>query len=50
MIPGEEVDVAVGIGFCGNNGLFGGRCVGGAIGVGEDGLGRFAVGGGEEFV
>ena len=35
MIPGEEVDVAVGIGFCGNDGLVGGRCVGGAIGVGE---------------
>ena len=35
MIPGEEVDVAVVIGFCGNDGLVVGRRVGGAIGVGE---------------
>ena len=35
MIPREEVDVAAGIGFCGDNGVVVGWCVGGAIGVGE---------------
>ena len=35
LIPREEVDVAAGIGFCGDNGLASGRGVGGAIGVGE---------------
>ena len=33
LIPGEEIDVAAGIGFCGDNGLVGGWCVGGAIGA-----------------
>ena len=37
MIPGEEVDVAVGIGFCGDDVLFGVRCVGGTVLVGERG-------------
>ena len=35
MIPGEEVDVAFGIGFCSDDGLFGVWCEGGAIGVCE---------------
>ena len=48
MIPREEVDVAVGIGFCGDDGVVVGWCVGGAIAVGEDGFGSaLSAGGGE---
>ena len=35
MIPGEEIDVAVGISFCSDNGVVVGWCVGGAIGASE---------------
>ena len=40
MIPREEVDVAAGIGFCSDDGVVVGWCVGGAIAVGEDGFRR----------
>ena len=50
LLPGEEEDVAVGVGFCGDNGLSGGGKEGGAVFVVEDGLRRaFACVGGEEF-
>ena len=37
MIPGEEVDVAFGVSFCGDDGLFGGWCVWGAVFLVESG-------------
>ena len=39
LLPGEELDVAVGIFFSSNNGLGRGWQEGGAIAVGEDGFG-----------
>ena len=50
LLPGEEVDVAVGIGFCSDNGLSCSGKEGRAVFVGEDGFGReLAAGGGEEL-
>ena len=48
FLPGEELDVAVGIFFSSDNGLGRGWQEGGAIAIGEDGFGSaFSAGGGE---
>ena len=50
LLPGEELDVAVGVFFSGYNGLGSGGQEGGAIAVGEDGFrSALSADGGEQL-